>query len=123
MTVLAHYTTAALDALQERVAKVEAEKAQLAEAAITVLLHRVGDRPTLGYLRDSERSRDALAALAEGLDTVCDGRTPYGVKGIARTWNRDPRKSYAELWATINGAGSWDANPWVWVVEFRRIAA
>jgi len=32
----------------------------------------------------------------------------------------DPRDWYAELWRTINGAASWDANPWVWVVEFSK---
>ena len=59
-------------------------------------------------------------AIAEGIERhVDEGVTyfgPYG-KGDAR-----PEKAYQALWESINGAGSWDANPWVWVVEFKRVA-
>jgi hypothetical protein len=33
------------------------------------------------------------------------------------------RDAFAYLWAAINGADSWKANPWVWVVDFNDVEA
>jgi hypothetical protein len=30
-------------------------------------------------------------------------------------------ESYRTLWASLHGPGSWEANPWLWVEEFKRI--
>lgn len=35
--------------------------------------------------------------------------------------NDNPGGAFATYWDNINGDASWDANPWVWVVEFKRL--
>lgn len=57
-------------------------------------------------------------ALAEGINHADDGL--FHVED-SRHLGADPRESFAGLWESINGDGSWDANPWVWVVEFKRV--
>lgn len=55
-------------------------------------------------------------AKAEG----CDGDCPVG--SIPAYLKGPHSYHYAQLWDQINGFGAWDLNPWVWVVEFKRIA-
>jgi hypothetical protein len=78
-------------------------------------------------------------AIAEGIEPNWIGDLAAGPNGFGgQGWVPDcgwrhylnsddgdpaytPVASYRSLWESINGAGSWDANPWVWVVEFKRV--
>lgn len=42
-------------------------------------------------------------------------------EGISGSSARDVKEAYAALWRSIYGSDSWRDNPWVWVIEFKRI--
>lgn len=43
------------------------------------------------------------------------------VRYCGPTHTSKPIESFRSLWLSINGPGSWSANPWVWCISFRRI--
>jgi hypothetical protein len=68
-------------------------------------------------------------AVAEGIEKMGNARVLNFIPASPIWRSPDPnlspctnaKHSYRMLWESINGPGSWNANPWVWVVEFRRI--
>lgn len=61
-------------------------------------------------------------AVAEGIERVGEMLgLPAWKDYTCGTMLTSAVNSYHTLWKSINGTGSWQANPWVWVVEFKRI--
>lgn len=58
-------------------------------------------------------------AVGEGVEKYHDSWF-YKRYGTDRDWCATAYASFAYLWESINGRDSWDANPWVWVVEFEK---
>ncbi|NWD49069.1 hypothetical protein [Pseudomonas gingeri] len=63
--------------------------------------------------------------VAEGINRIHQGDGDYAFHPFKSepgpgNWT-DPFDAWRELWVGINGAESWNANPWVWVVEFKQV--
>lgn len=61
-------------------------------------------------------------------DAIREGIGFFEIEG-KRSWRNyldgtryflNPVDSFTSLWTSINGAESWNANPWVWRIEFKR---
>ncbi len=96
----------------------------------SIFMPRWASRITLEIVRVRVERLQEISeddAKAEGIESHPPPEERYGWKYYGKElerlnqWTLNPRWSYESLWESINGKGSWDANPWVWVVEFRRI--
>ena len=55
-------------------------------------------------------------------DAAAEGVGPgYMPNSLGSTTCAGYRPMFARVWRDINGPDSWAANPWVWVIEFKRI--
>ena len=52
-------------------------------------------------------------------DALAEGVT---LRGSTRFEN-EARLAFKQLWESINGAESWAQNPWLWVIEFKKLEA
>lgn len=63
-------------------------------------------------------------AISEGVEKDSSGW--YKTYGGPDVWGRThkertAKKSFQTLWKSINGVESWDKNPWVWVIKFKKV--
>jgi len=71
---------------------------------------------------------ERLQAISED-DAKAEGMIPEACDHIRRSCEEigccgdTARGEFSALWTSIYGADSWKANPWVWVVEFKRLEA
>lgn len=71
------------------------------------------------FLRIKSVRVERLQEISEA-DAIAEGVTDFGKQEFHPIWTA--KKAFKSIWQSINGPESWDANPWVWVVEFERIS-
>lgn len=61
-------------------------------------------------------------AISEGIESVGENWRCYATRSKNAVYPKDkPISSYLTLWASINGWDSLNANPYVWVIQFKII--
>ena len=80
-------------------------------------------RPSIFCGRKASRiTLEVVAVRVERLQAISDAdAVAEGVETLSGLPTVNAAREYATLWESINGLGSWAANPCVWVVEFRRV--
>lgn len=83
-------------------------------AASRILLEITNVRvERLNSMHDVDAMREGIQNL-----TTCS-HSDFGIPGVVNA--QHPVRAFQLLWESIYGTDSWHANPWVWVIEFKRV--
>jgi hypothetical protein len=102
-----------------------AYRADISDADLADAVHAPW-RPSIHMHRAASRiTLEITAVRVERLQDISEADAKAeGVTRPVPMLDDDPSTyvdAFGDLWASINGPGSWDSNPWVWVIEFRRV--
>lgn len=76
-------------------------------------------KPSIHMPRHASRiTLDVAGVRVERLNDISEADAL--AEGITHSTLNDPRVEYRWLWESINGPESWAANPWVWVICFKK---
>jgi hypothetical protein len=92
----------------------------------SIHMPRIASRITLeitGIMVERLKDISEADAIAEGIERDKDGWKHYApnTPADALVGLPTPCESYRTLWESINGPESWDSNPYVWVISFKKL--
>lgn len=79
---------------------------------VSVRVERLQDISESDAIAEGVFRKTGTTPIGDSVETVNGGELIYAVPTQARF-------EYSRLWESINGTGSWDKNPWVWVIQFK----
>lgn len=85
-----------------------------------VRVERLQDISEADAVAEGVRRGDCkLHDLGDGVAMFLDESGWFAPERYTR--HNAPRHAFREAWETINGPESWVANPWLWVIEFKKL--
>jgi hypothetical protein len=73
----------------------------------------------LQFISEEDAVKEGCSPTERAGGTLYHGAV-HPIKGTLKVFPC-AKAAFRSVWESIHGPGSWDANPWVWVLEFKRV--